>query len=270
MFDNLGIVTLGYQALQVNAAYVDLSGRARLSVTGEDRARLIHALTTNHTQQMKPGDQTYAFFLTAQGRIVTDAHIICYQENLLLDVPQEVREAIAKHIDHYIIADDATLEDVTGSTYSLLAAGKRIYGPLEDKEPVIQALALTPATEEDLDVYRVEHFHPVFGKDFNSSTLPQETGLAYALHFNKGCYIGQEIVERIRSRGHVNKMLVGLKSGDGEAVTVGAKVRFQGEEIGQVTSSANDCAIAMVRVAAAKPGTTVDVEGATAQVHAVS
>jgi folate-binding protein YgfZ len=263
-------VTFGYQALQENKAYVDLRRRARLRVNGEDRARLIHALTTNHVQEMKPGDQKYAFFLTAQGRIITDCHITCYEEYLLLDVPREVREALAKHIDHYIIADDVTLEDVTESTYSLLAADERVYGPIEDKDSAIDALGLTPATEEDLEIYRVEQFHPEFGQDFNTSTLPQETGLVYALHFNKGCYIGQEIVERIRSRGHVNKILVGLKSADGEVLPVGATVQFNAEEIGQVTSSANASAIAMIRVVASKPGTAVAVEGVTAAVHAVS
>jgi folate-binding protein YgfZ len=219
---------------------------------------------------MKPGDQKYTFFLTAQGRIVTDCHITCYEEYLLLDVPYEVREAIAKHIDHYIIADDVTLEDVTESTYSLLAADKRVYGPIEEKDSAINALGLMPVTEQEFEIYRVEQFHPVFGKDFNTSTLPQETGLVYALHFNKGCYIGQEIVERIRSRGHVNKILVGLKSPDGEALPVGAKVQFNAEEVGQVTSSANTSAIAMIRVVASKPGTDVAVEGITAEVHAVS
>jgi folate-binding protein YgfZ len=263
-------VTSGYKALQENRAYVDLSRRARLRVTGEDRARLIHALTTNHVQEMKPGDRKYAFFLTAQGRIVTDCHITCYEEHLLLDVPHEVREAIAKHIDHYIIADDVTLEDVTESTYSLLAADKRVYGPIEEKDPAIDALGLMPATEEELEIYRVEQFHPAFGQDFNTSTLPQETGLLYALHFNKGCYIGQEIVERIRSRGHVNKIVVGLRSADGEVLPVGAKVQFNAEEIGQVTSSANSSAIAVIRVLASKPGTAITVEGITAEVRAVS
>jgi folate-binding protein YgfZ len=241
--------------------------RGRIRATGDDRARLIHALTTNHIQQMTPGDQVYAFFLTAQGRIVSDCYITCYDDYLMLDVEPGVRDTVMKHIDHYIIADDVALEDVTETTFSLIAAGKRAYGELDEKEQTISGLGLVPATAEDFEAYRIEHCHPIFGKDFNSSTLPQETGLNYALHFNKGCYLGQEIVERIRSRGHVNKVLVGL---DGATAPVGAKVLLIGEEIGQITSGANASAIAMVRVVASKPGTLVEVEGATAEVHAVS
>jgi folate-binding protein YgfZ len=274
MFDNYSIikgsVTTGYQALQENRACVDVSSRGRVRVTGDDRARLIHALSTNHIQQMKAGDQIYAFFLTAQGRIVSDCYITCYEDYLLLDVEPGLREAVLRHIDHYVIADDVTLEDVTGATFSLIAGGKRIYGSLDEKAHVIETLALAPATEEDIEAYRVEHFHPVFGRDFTSSTLPQETGLSYALHFNKGCYLGQEIVERIRSRGHVNKILVGLKAAGGAKIPVGAAVHFNGEEIGRVTSSANGSAIAMIRVLGSKPGTSVDIEGVNGEVSAVS
>jgi tRNA-modifying protein YgfZ len=265
-----GSVTPGYQALQENRAYVDVSARGRVRVTGDDRARLIHALTTNQIQQMKTGDQVYAFFLTAQGRIISDCYITCFEDHLFLDVEPGVREALLKHIDHYIIADDVTLEDVTDATFSLIAADKRIYGPLDQKDLAIETLSLSPATAEDFETYRIEHFHPVFGLDFTSSTLPQETGLGYALNFNKGCYLGQEIVERIRSRGHVNKVLVGLKAGAGTIIPVAAAVRFNGEEIGNVTSSSNGRAIAMIRVVGSKPGTSVDVEGVSAEVNAVS
>ncbi len=251
-------------------AVVDVSARGRIRVTGEDRARLMHALSTNHVQQMKPGDQLYAFFLTAQGRIVADCFIVCNEDHLLLDVELELRETIVKHIDHYIIADDVTIEDVTENTFSLIAAGKRIYGSATDKLDVISALELTPATPEDYQMYRVERFHPEFGRDFNSTTLPQETGLTYALHFNKGCYLGQEIVERIRSRGHVNKMLAGLRAESGTTLPLGATVRFQNEEVGQITSTANNSAIAMLRVQANKPGTLVQIDSVNAQVHAVS
>jgi len=217
---------------------------------------------------MKPGDVVYAFFLTAQGRIISDCYVSCYEDYLLLDVGPDARQSVIEHIDHYIIADDVTLEDVTGGTFALVAAGKRLYGDIADKDRTITALGLVEASPEDFEAYRIEQFHPVFGKDFPSSTLPQETGLGYALHFNKGCYLGQEIVERIRSRGHVNKMLVGLRTES--TVAVGAKVHFGVEEVGQITSASNTSAIAMLRVGATKPGSLVEIDGATAEVRAVS
>jgi folate-binding protein YgfZ len=219
---------------------------------------------------MKPGDELYAFFLSAQGRIISDVHIICYEDNLLLDVEPEVRETVFRHIDHYIIADDVALEDITETTFALVAAGKRVYGDLADKGQTIANLGLVEATAEDARAFRIESFHPRFGEDFTSSTLPQETGLTYALHFSKGCYLGQEIVERIRSRGHVNKMLVGLRIKTDAIVPVGTKVHLNGEELGQITSSSGSAAIAMVRIQASKPATIVQIDGVNAEVTAVS
>ena len=57
----------GYNELRGGAAWLDVSGRGKIRVAGEDRARLLHAMTTNHIQQLTPGTGCYAFFLTAQG-----------------------------------------------------------------------------------------------------------------------------------------------------------------------------------------------------------
>src|ERR1019366_8184690 len=95
--------TAGYEALTASAALVDLSRRGRIRVTGEDRARLLHAMTTNHVQQMKPGDGIYAFFLNAQGRILADACVFCFEDHFLLDTEPESRKAVLEHLDHYII-----------------------------------------------------------------------------------------------------------------------------------------------------------------------
>jgi tRNA-modifying protein YgfZ len=271
-------VTAGYHALQENRAFVDFSHRGRIQASGEDRARLLHALTTNHVQQMKAGDRIYCFFLTAQGRILSDAILVCEQDRFLIDVEPEVRETVWKHIDHYIIADDVALEDVTESSFSLGVGSNRIYGNLAQKEQAKEeavGLGLVEATTEDWRTFRIEHFQPRYGEDITSSTLPQETGIKEALHFQKGCYLGQEIVERIRSRGHVNKMLAGLSIQSDRVPVVGTKVRFEGAEAGEITSAVGSPifgdirAIAMLRVQAAQPGSTVDVDGSAAQVHAV-
>src|SRR5258708_5632911 len=99
-------MTPGYSALQHGAAILDLSGRGRIRVTGDDRARLLHAMTTNHVQQMKPGDVLYAFFLNAQGRIQADVYLLCFDDHFLLDTEPETRAPVLGHLDRYIIADD--------------------------------------------------------------------------------------------------------------------------------------------------------------------
>src|ERR1700727_1461993 len=95
-------VTVGHEALLNSAGLVDLSGRGRIRVTGEDRARLLHAMTTNHVEQMKPGDGIYVFFLNAQGRILADAVLLCFDDHFLLDTAPETHQAVLAHLDQYI------------------------------------------------------------------------------------------------------------------------------------------------------------------------
>ncbi|HVW08628.1 MAG TPA: hypothetical protein VHC90_08600, partial [Bryobacteraceae bacterium] len=106
-------MTSGLKALLESAAVIDLSTRGRIRVTGEDRARLLHAMSTNHVQGMQPGDVQYTFFLNAQGQIQADAYILCFEDHLLIDAEPAVRHSLYEHLDRYIIADDVTLEDVT-------------------------------------------------------------------------------------------------------------------------------------------------------------
>src|SRR5579862_2718075 len=103
----------GYEALRERAAWLDLSGRGVILATGEDRARLLHALCTNDIEHLKPGESCYAFFLNAQGRILADANILCRAEDFLIDTEPETRVSLFQHIDKYIIADDVTLEDAS-------------------------------------------------------------------------------------------------------------------------------------------------------------
>ena len=65
----------GYQELREDAAWINLSGRGEIIATGEDRARLLHAMSTNHIQGLGEGQGCYVFFLNAQGRILADANI---------------------------------------------------------------------------------------------------------------------------------------------------------------------------------------------------
>jgi aminomethyltransferase len=300
--------TPGFDALMSSAALIDLSKRGRIRVTGEDRARLLHAMCTNHVQQMKPGDGLYTFFLNAQGRILADAYILCFDDHFLLDTESATRESLMAHLDQYIIADDVTLEDITDEGFAFgiegpkafdisarceleaphhrgshvrngdltvanIAAtglhGVRIYGPLADRDNTvsrIEAGGAIAASAEDAETVRIVNFVLRYGPDINDHTLPQETQQSHALHFQKGCYVGQEIVERIRSRGHVNRLLMGFRiEGASAAPGVGTKLMLEGQPSGEVTSSAvaggGVFGIALVRAPGARSGAMAEIDG---------
>jgi len=116
-------MTPGYLALRQHAAWIDVSARTRIRVTGEDRARLLHAMSTNQIQALKPGEGCYAFFLNAQGRILADVNVLCFEDHLLLDSEPETGAKIYEHLDRYIIADDAAIENVTEQTAAIAVEG---------------------------------------------------------------------------------------------------------------------------------------------------
>jgi folate-binding protein YgfZ len=94
-----------------------------------------------------------------------------------------------------------------------------------------------PTGSAALNLFRISRGIPQFGVDIRDRDLPQETGQGRALNFTKGCYLGQEIVERIRSRGAVHRQF-GAFAVEGALPEAGAKIVAEEKEVGEVTSSA--------------------------------
>src|ERR1035437_6752222 len=271
-------MSLGYEALHHGAAWLDFCARGRIVVRGRDRARLLHAITSNEVKKMTPGTGCYAFLLNPQGRIQADLCLFCLDDRFLMDTEPELREKVHLHIKRYIIADQVELEDVTAGTAAIglegpgaaailaelgapvpgddytheawgdatVAAvtatgqpGVRIFCPAEKAGAMVhqlEAAGAVAASLEDARLVRIEDGKPRYGEDIRETSLPQETQQMHAVSFTKGCYLGQEIVERIRVQGRVNKKLVRLEIDGSEPVAPGAKLLVDGQEA-EITSS---------------------------------
>ena len=111
--------------------------------------------------------------------------------------------------------------------------------------------------------HEIENGKPRYGEDIRETTLPQESQQMHAVSFTKGCYLGQEIVERIRAQGRVNKLLVRLEVDAAEPLAAGTKLTAGGAEAGEITSSAYSprsgqvVALGYVRAAHAAAGTNL-------------
>jgi len=305
-------MTPGYNALRNGAAILDLSARGRIRAVGEDRARLLHAMCTNHVQGLAEGGGLHAFFLSAQGRILADACILRFPDHLLIDTEPETRVPLAEHLDRFIIADDVELDDETDRTFCLGlegpgaaelvpapaaryshaewhgctvaaisetgAPGVRLYGPVDRKPAVVaelEAAGAVRATAADAEIVRIHNFKPRYGTDFDDTTLTGESQQTHSMHFQKGCYIGQEIVERVRSRGHVNRVLMGFRLTGHSVPPVGTSLYSGGKEAGEVTSVAEApdggvFGLAWVRAPHNKPGLIAGIDGRPAELFAVA
>ncbi len=278
----------GYEHLRTAAAVVDLSSRGKLRVSGEDRARLLHAMSTNHVQDLAPWHGLYSFFLNDKGRILADAFIYNLSDSLLLDTEPETGAKLYAHLDRFIIADDVTLEDRTDSlacfglegpkslelagqleipvgadrlgveefrtgftvrSAATGAEGVRIFVNPADRDELLQILAqagVPLATSQEARVVRLENAVPRYGDDITERYLVQETQRTEGVHFNKGCYLGQEIVERVRSRGQVHRLLTPVRVLSQEAPVPGTKLSLDGKDIGELTSAAYSPALGEV------------------------
>jgi folate-binding protein YgfZ len=302
---NSTLLSAGYVALKEHAAWIDLSDRGKIRLTGDDRKRLLHAMTTNQVQKLAPGEGCYAFFLNAQGRILADANIFVLEDSVLLDTEPETRQKLKEHLDRYIIADDVTLQDETSSlatvtlegpeaedflkqhaapvprkpwttqawgdrliarTTSTGAPGFLIFLPHREKEDLLAQFSLSgigEATAAEARTVRIENGRPRYGEEITERYLVQETGQMQAVNFEKGCYLGQEIVERVRSRAQIHRFLRAVQIDTREAPEPGAKFQSDTEDAGEIVSAVFSPALgkvvgmAYMRTRFAEPGTRV-------------
>jgi aminomethyltransferase len=161
--------------------------------------------------------------------------------------------------------------------------GFTLYIPADQLEAVRAALLAAGAatlSEEAFDILRVEQGYGAFGRELSQEYIPLETGLLDAVSFTKGCYVGQEIIARMESRGRLAKQLRGLKlqtkdqgprTNEDERWSsvlrpVPAKLDVEGKEAGDLTSAVlsprfGPIALAYVRSAHAAPGSRVGIAG---------
>jgi len=114
-----------------------------------------------------------------------------------------------------------------------------IWAPADRTGEIVQVLlegGSAAISEQTLESFRIACGIPKFGQDIRERDLPQETGQDRALNFNKGCYIGQEIVERVRSRGALHRALAGFELAG--VLSSGTRLQYEGKDVGELTSVA--------------------------------
>ena len=272
-----------FHALLSSCGVYSLEWRSKISLTGGDRVRWLNGMVTNNVRDLAPGYGVYAFLLNPQGHIQADLYVFHRGESLLVDTERSQRDKVLQLFDHYIIADDVEVTDISDKLSALGLTGPESRSVLERAglsftdlaylqfadtqwngvnctvlhsgeeakeswqvwiepahfgalwEALVKAGA-KPASTAALNLFRIARAIPQFGQDIRERDLPQETGQMRALSFTKGCYLGQEIVERIRSRGAVHRNFTAFAV-DGLLPEPGAKIQVDDKDVGEVTSS---------------------------------
>ena len=227
----------------------DFSDRVKLRFAGADRVRFLNGQVTANVRTLTPGEARPACVTTAKGRLCAEVVIHATAEALLVDADSTVRETLPARMERYIISDDVTLE-VVSDDFRLLhllgaaaahpglsgiaAASSRAnrlgrpgldlwLGSAEFARVWPEFTAAFPVLEEPLvESLRIEAGIPRWGLDLDENTLPPEAGLERThIDYDKGCYIGQEVISRLKSIGHVNRRLAAFIARDDGALKAG-------------------------------------------------
>jgi tRNA-modifying protein YgfZ len=306
-----------YRAALEGAALHDEASSGRIFLRGRDRAALLHRLSTNDIERLRPGQGARTVLTTPIGRIIDLLTVHALDDALLLVTGPSQGGPVWSHLKKNIFFNDqATLEsagrshgqfalygpsaarllaELSGAPMSdlpvhhtatielagepvLIAARLPIGGPsftlyppaerLEALRNTLAAAGAVPLDDATLDVLRVEQGYAATGHELSQEYIPLETGLLDAVSFTKGCYVGQEIIARMESRGRLAKQLRGLRLS--APATAPAKLEVGGKEAGDLTSFVlsprfGPIALAYVRTAHAEPGTTIGIAGSDAR-----
>ncbi len=268
--------------------WADPGERAWFHLRGPDAERYLNGQTTQDIRRCRMDLALPSLVTNIKGKIEAGIQVSRHPEGdgFLLDAPGELREALLLRLDRYLIADDAELADVTGAFRLFHALGfvpeapegtflrqADRYGVAGTDWLIPSHLALdTPAPllpPELCEALRIAHGIPRWGAEFGPEPefFPQELRQEdRAVDFHKGCYIGQEVISRIKSAGKVNRLLRALVATEEDAAITPGEPLFLGEkEVGRITSTAKNpvlgriTALACVKRDAASEGTVLRV-----------
>lgn len=244
-------------------ALLDLSARAKFRIGGADRFRFLNGQITNDLRKASASAAIEACMLSAKGK--TNAHVFIYESDsgFRLDAESELREALPARLDRYIIADDVQLEDITerfamfhviGETLPTLPGELRavratrlgrtgwdFWIDMAERDAALKKLSASFPFLNDIDAetFRIEMGIPRWGRELTEEIIPVEANLeTRAIDYEKGCYIGQEVISRMKMSGQTNKRLCGIVSLAEEPIAIGMRLVLPGEEkeVGWITS----------------------------------
>ena len=244
----------------------ELTGRGVIKVSGSDAKKFLQDIVTNDVTKAIDGKAVHAGLLTPQGKILFDFFLMDRGTHFLLECARDIAADLVKRLTFYKLRAAVQIEDLSG-THKVWAAWNGVPDAhsqaITYPDPRLEMLGhriIAPASldcsagcevgsEEDYHHLRIALGVPEADKDYAlGDTFPHEADYDQlsGVDFNKGCYVGQEVVSRIEHRGKARKRIVPAR---GKApLTHGAKISAGDTAIGMLGSVAGDMGLAMVRL----------------------
>ena len=253
-----GDVTAEYRALRNGVAVVE-STHDLVLVEGPDSASFLQGILSQDIEAMIPGEVARSFLLNPNGKLTALLWVLRGSERVMLFTDAGLGATVAESLNYFRIRVKAEISLEERPTWALVGPEAGDVLDVGDRWTERNGTIIAPAplpgllrvlVAGDLPVsglpragsiamtsVRVEAGEPVMDVDVDEKTIPQETGLVpESVSFTKGCYLGQELVARIDSRGHVNRHLRGIVMTRNVLPPEGAEVWFGDRMCGTLTS----------------------------------
>jgi folate-binding protein YgfZ len=246
---------------------VDRSDRGLVTVAGPDALSFLQSLVSQDVTGLAVGAGAHTLLLTPQGKLDIDARVVrAGDDELWLDTEPDFGPRLAESLQRFRIRVKAEIVDAGAAFGSLAVRGPGaahlrahvegpavvvdvpwpfgdafdVIGPSETVDALHRTLLGAGAVacgHDEFEDLRIEAGIPRQGADLDERTIPQEAFLELdAVSFTKGCFLGQELVCRIDTRGHVNRFLRSVHVLDGSRPPVGAEVLVDDKAVGALTS----------------------------------
>jgi tRNA-modifying protein YgfZ len=272
-------------------AFLDLCSRVKFCVTGTDRFRFLNGQITKDLRKASETVALEACVLNAKGKLNGHIFIAPLGESFLVDAEPDLGEPLRTRLERYVIADDVQIEDVTDrfslfhvlaqeppilegsrtvSVHRFAAPGWDIWSAPARYHAVRDQLSLSSVFIDSIaaEVMRIEQGLARWGCELTEEIIPIEANLERrTIDYEKGCYIGQEVISRMKMSGQTNKRLCGLISLDNAPLQQGMKLAAPstaGKEAGWITSGTRSqrlgkhIALGYVKRGFNNPGTTLN------------
>jgi len=254
-----------FMALRV----LDVSLWGFFRIHGPDAKTFLQGLVTADLNALKPGVCLPSCVLTPKGLLVADCELYEETPETVLAVTRPAAAVgFLSALDKKIMLSDSSLKALrTERAWLVVGEGyDRGFPWPRLPEPARLLLGVDPPEDADImseaefEALRVSAGFPWFGADMNAESLPLEARQDAAISMTKGCYMGQETVSRIVFRGHVNKILMGIRFA-AEAPAPGSVVLRGDHAVGHVTSAIGGTGMGMLRYDDAVPGVKITADG---------
>ncbi len=244
--------------------------RAVIAIGGAEAEAFLNGLVTVETTHLAPGAMRHGALLTPQGKLLFDFFITRSGDGFLLDTPKASAADFLKRLTFYRLRakvdldlrDDHAVaalwgdgaETVAGAVADprLAALGYRLIGPRAAIEAALDDAGVERTDEAAYDAHRIARGVPEAETDFAYGEIfPHDAGLdqLHGVDFDKGCYVGQEVVSRMQHRGTARKRFVMVRASDGPDLPApGTDVTAGGKTAGTLGSTAGRDGLALLRL----------------------